>query len=143
MDNLTTLIKTEIKRQYKSVRQFSQSVDIPQSTIISALRKGIGGTAFDSVVKMCDILNIKLAVNSTVYLDQEKRELLEAFSELDEKGKHSVESICKVELLRCRNIPIESLLPDTHKTVMVNDEIYPTMTPDSAVALVRSIKEKI
>jgi len=122
MDNLTTLIKTEIKRQYKSVRQFSQSVDIPQSTIISALRKGIGGTAFDSVVKMCDILNIKLAVNSTVYLDQEKRELLEAFSELDEKGKHSVESICKVELLRCRNIPIESLLPDTHKTVMVNDE---------------------
>jgi len=27
--------------------------------------------------------------------------------------------------------------------VMVNDEIYPTMTPDSAVALVRSIKEKI
>ena len=26
--------------------------------------------------------------------------------------------------------------------VMVNDEIYPTMTPDSAVALVRELKEK-
>ncbi len=123
MDNLTTLIKTEIKRQYKSVRQFSQCVDIPQSTIISALRKGIGGTAFESVVKMCDILNIKLAVNSTVYLDKEKRELLETFSELDDKGKHAVETMCKVELLRCKNIPIEGLISsDARKTIMVNDE---------------------
>ena len=107
MDNLTALIKTEIKRQYKSVRQFSMCVDIPQSTIISALRKGIGGTAFESVVKMCDVLNIKLAVNSQVYLDREKREMLEAFSDLDEKGKHTVETVCQVELMRCKNQPIQ------------------------------------
>lgn len=103
MENLTLLLKQEIKRQYKSVRQFSQHVDIPQSTIISALRKGIGGTAFDSVVKMCDVLNIKLAVNAQVYLDKEKRQLLEDFSNLDEKGKHAVQTICKVELMRCNN----------------------------------------
>lgn len=121
MDNLTTLIKSEIKRQYKSVRQFSQCVDIPQSTIISALRKGIGGTAFDSVVKMCEVLGIKLAVNSSVYLDEEKRELLEAFSELDEKGRHTVRTMCKVELMRCRNIPIDVQTKDVHKTVMASD----------------------
>lgn len=121
MDNLTTLIKAEIKRQYKSVRQFSQCVDIPQSTIISALRKGIGGTAFDSVVKMCEVLGIKLAVNSSVYLDEEKRELLEAFSELDEKGRHTVRTMCKVELMRCRNIPIDVQAKDVHKTVMASD----------------------
>ena len=121
MDNLTTLIKAEIKLQYKSVRQFSQCVDIPQSTIISALRKGIGGTAFDSVVKMCEVLGIKLAVNSSVYLDEEKRELLEAFSELDEKGRHTVRTMCKVELMRCRNIPIDVQPRDVHKTVMASD----------------------
>ena len=122
MDNLTMLIKAEIKRQYKSVRQFSQCVDIPQSTIISALRKGIGGTAFDSVVKMCEVLGIKLAVNSTVYLDEEKRELLEAFSELDEKGRHSVGTMCKIELMRCRNIPIDVTAKDVHRTVMASED---------------------
>ena len=106
MDNLTLLIKTEIKKQYKSVSQFSQCVDIPQSTIISALRKGIGGTAFDSVVKMCDVLNIKLDVNSHVCIDREKRELLEEFSQLDENGRHAVKALCRVELLRNKNIPI-------------------------------------
>ena len=60
MDELTMTIKNEIKRQYKSVRQFSAAIGIPQSTIISALRKGMGGTAFDTVVKMCSALGIKL-----------------------------------------------------------------------------------
>ena len=123
MDDLTTLIKMEIKRQYKSVRHFSQCVDIPQSTIISALRKGIGGTAFDSVVKMCEVLNIKLSLNSSVYMDKEKRELLENFSQLDEKGKHAVGTMCKVELMRCKDIPIDSILPsESRKTVMLNEE---------------------
>lgn len=106
MENLTALIKTEIKKQYKSVRQFSKSVGIPQSTIISALRKGIGGTAFDSVLKICDVLNIKLSVNSDIFIDRQNRELIEAFSKLDSKGKHTVETVCQVELLRCLNKPI-------------------------------------
>lgn len=106
MENLTSLIKTEIKKQYKSVRQFSKSVGIPQSTIISALRKGIGGTAFDSVLKICDVLNIKLSVNSEIFIDKQNRELIEAFSKLDSNGKHTVETVCQVELLRCLNKPI-------------------------------------
>ena len=44
MDNLTKIVRTEISRQYKSVRQFSFAVDIPLSTINSALHNGIGGT---------------------------------------------------------------------------------------------------
>ena len=42
MDELTTLIKNEIKRQYRSVRQFSMAIGVPQSTIVTALQKGIG-----------------------------------------------------------------------------------------------------
>ncbi len=110
MDNLTLLIKTEIKKQYKSVRQFSQAVDIPQSTIISALRKGIGGTAFESVLKMCDVLNIKLDVNSNVCIDREKRQLLEQFTQLDEAGKNAVKAVSAVELCRVKNIAIPGLV---------------------------------
>ncbi len=140
MDNLTSLIKTEIKKQYKSVRQFSKSVGIPQSTIISALRKGIGGTAFDSVLKICDVLNIKLSVNSQIYIDQQNRELIEAFSKLDAKGKHAVETVCQVELLRCLDRPIVVGLAAAysgleHQTLVDSD------SQKDAVDALRAIKE--
>ena len=52
MDSITNLIKSEIKRQYKSLRQFSEQSGIPYSTLSNALTKGIGGTSYDTVVKM-------------------------------------------------------------------------------------------
>ncbi len=110
MDDLTALIKSEIKRQHKSVRQFASKIDIPQSTIICALRKGVSGTAFDTVIKICSALNIRLSVNNGVFMDKEKSELLSAFSELDEIGKHTVKTVCNVETLRCRNIPLMTIV---------------------------------
>ena len=110
MDEFTMLIKSEIKRQYKSVRQFAAAIDVPQSTIISAIRKGTGGTAFDTVIKMCNALGIKLSVNSGVFMDKEKTELLEYFGELDDRGKYTVRAVCNVELLRCRNVPVTSVV---------------------------------
>ena len=40
MDKLTNIVRDEISRQYKSVRQFAFAVGIPLSTINSALRGG-------------------------------------------------------------------------------------------------------
>ena len=45
MDSITELIKTEVKKQYKSVRQFSEKSGIPYSTLSNAFSKGIGGTS--------------------------------------------------------------------------------------------------
>ena len=110
MNELTMTIKNEIKRKYKSVRQFAAAIDVPQSTIISGLRKGIGGMAFDTVVKMCSALGIKLSMNSGVFMDKEKSELLEYFGELDDRGRYTVRAVCNVELLRCRNVPVTSVV---------------------------------
>lgn len=110
MDELTMTVKSEIKRKYKSVRQFAAAIDVPQSTIISGLRKGIGGMAFDTVVKMCTALGIKLSMNSGVFMDKEKTELLEYFGELDDRGRYTVRAVCNVELLRCRNVPVTSVV---------------------------------
>ncbi|MBE6681053.1 MAG: helix-turn-helix transcriptional regulator [Ruminococcaceae bacterium] len=110
MDELTMTVKSEIKRKYKSVRQFAAAIDIPQSTIISGLRKGVGGMAFDTVVKMCTALGIKLSMNSGVFMDKEKSELLEYFGELDDRGRYTVRAVCNVELLRCRNVPVTSVV---------------------------------
>ena len=52
MDNLTKLVRDEITRQYRSVRQFAFAVDIPLSTINSALHNGVGGSSFDTVMRI-------------------------------------------------------------------------------------------
>ena len=58
MDNLTKIIREEIGKQYKSVRQFALEMQIPYSTLVTALDRGIEGMAYGTVIKMCDKLNL-------------------------------------------------------------------------------------
>ncbi|MBQ1820052.1 MAG: hypothetical protein II117_00480 [Clostridia bacterium] len=101
MDELTKLIKTEIKKQFRSVRQFSMYIGVPQSTIVTALQKGIGGTSFETIMHICDVLDIKpVAGENPVFLDGEKRELLDRYARLDAEGKQAVRALAAIELLR-------------------------------------------
>ncbi len=52
------ILKQEILRQYRSVRQFAMEMDIPYSTLVTALERGIEGMAYGTVIKMCDKLNL-------------------------------------------------------------------------------------
>ena len=58
MDTKTEIIKREIEIQFGSINKFSEHSGIPKTTIASALRKGIGGTAIDTVFKICELLAI-------------------------------------------------------------------------------------
>ena len=82
MDNLTKLVRDEITRQYRSVRQFAFAVDIPLSTINSALHNGVGGSSFDTD-------------------DTEK--LLTQYAKLDDYGRHTISSVMQVEYDRCKD----------------------------------------
>lgn len=62
MEDLTALVKEKIKQKYKSTRNFSMIADIPYTTVLSALEKGIGGTAVETVIKMCDLLEIDISL---------------------------------------------------------------------------------
>ena len=104
MDELTKLIKTEIKKQFRSVRQFSMYIGVPQSTIVTALQKGIGGTSFETIMHICDVLDIKpVAGENPVFLDGEKREILDRYARLDAEGKKAVRALTAVEFLRVTN----------------------------------------
>ena len=52
------ILKKEILRQYRSVRQFSMEMEIPYSTLVTALERGIEGMAYGTVIKMCDKLTL-------------------------------------------------------------------------------------
>ena len=52
------ILKRENLSQYKSVRQFAIEMQIPYSTLVTALDRGIEGMAYGTVIKMCDKLNL-------------------------------------------------------------------------------------
>ena len=97
MDNLTTIVRDEISRQYRSVRQFAFAVGVPLSTINSALHNGVGGSSFDTVMQICKTLGIKaMADDAAFYLTQ--------YAKLDDYGRHTVASVMQVEYERCSKL---------------------------------------
>ena len=103
MDELTQLIKKNIKIKYSSTRRFSEALGIPQTTIVSAIKNGISGTAFSTVCKMCNALDIKLmnGIYPVVVSDSTKM-LIEKLSKLDDKGIHTVATVLEMEHMRCQ-----------------------------------------
>lgn len=52
------ILKKEILKQYRSVRQFALEMNIPYSTLVTALERGIEGMAYGTVIRMCDKLSL-------------------------------------------------------------------------------------
>lgn len=103
MDELTQLIKKNIKLRYSSTRRFSEELGIPQTTIVSAIKNGVSGTAFTTVCKMCKALDIKF-INGVypVVVSDNTKNLIEKISKLDEKGLHTVTTVLEMETIRCQ-----------------------------------------
>ena len=102
MDSITLLIRDEIKRQYKSVKKFSDSSGIPYSTLSNALTKGIGGTSYDTVLKICKLLNLKQVYDADLTIFNDRfYEICSMLSELDEQGVHTVKTVLTIEHNRC------------------------------------------
>ena len=119
MDNLTKIVRTEIARQYKSVRQFAFAVNIPLSTINSALHNGIGGSSFDTVVQICRALGIKaLSDDASFYLTEDTQRLFKQYSQLDDYGRHTIDAVMQVEYNRCTELSAPQ--NDTYAVPSVN-----------------------
>lgn len=102
MDSVTSLIKREIKRQFGSQKGFCDASGIPYSTVSNALTKGVGGTSYDTVVRMCKLLNIKQSDDSDLILfNEEFYDLYRKLSSLDEQGFHTVMTVLNMEYNRC------------------------------------------
>lgn len=51
-------LRNIILDRYESLRQFSLIADIPYSTLMTLLSRGIGGASFDTVILICQNLGI-------------------------------------------------------------------------------------
>ena len=53
-------LKDLILKRYNSLREFSISIDVPNSTLDSIFRRGINNSSVANVIKICKALNISV-----------------------------------------------------------------------------------
>lgn len=53
-------LKEEIKKKYKSVRNFSEVYNIPYSTVNNIFQRSLGGASLETVRKICNALAIDI-----------------------------------------------------------------------------------
>lgn len=49
-------LRNAILDQYTSLREFAKAADIPYSTLMTLLSRGVGGASFDTVLQICRTL---------------------------------------------------------------------------------------
>ena len=102
MDNLTELIKLEIRKQYGSVKEFSAKTGIPLPTLNTAFYRGIEGSSYELVRRICSILHIRHICDEKItYVNGEFYDLVRSVESLDEQGLATFKALLRYEKERC------------------------------------------
>ena len=131
LDEMTHLIKSEIKRQYKSVRRFSEQSGIPYSTLSNALAKGVGGTSYDTVMKICRMLHLRQipkvdTETDSLGLQARFSHVFAMLSVLDTQGLHTVAAVLAVEYERCTHASVSDQTAYVRAFDGLTDIVIPT-----------------
>ena len=90
------ILKGVILSRYKSIRQFAVAMDIPYSTLITALERGVDGMAYNTVIRICDALSLNpldfspLEEGNSVSSQITTRKVMERFLKLNKAGRKRV-----------------------------------------------------
>ena len=90
------ILKKEILRQYRSVRQFALEMGIPYSTLVTALERGIDGMAYGTVIRMCDKLSLNPVDFSSLERDTSlgaqllENRVMQYYIRLNKKGRKKI-----------------------------------------------------
>lgn len=89
-----------IKMKYKSLRNFSIESGIPNSTLNSMFKKGLGGSSVDTVMQVCSLLGCDLysLSNSNVTTKPEDRAFFSDYLKLSHSSKELVRMVASHQL---------------------------------------------
>ena len=90
------ILKKEILTQYRSLRQFAIEMEIPYSTLVTALERGIEGMAYGTVIRMCGKLNLNpvdftsLERDTTISEQLLENRVMQYYVRLNQEGRDKV-----------------------------------------------------
>lgn len=89
----TQLLKEAILSQYRSVRRFATEMNIPYSTLVTALDRGIDGMAYSTVIAICTKLSLN-PVNFRPMQEEDRlseqittRQVMSSYHRLNAEGR--------------------------------------------------------
>lgn len=98
-------LKNLIVERYGTVKAFSQSVGLPNSTLDSIFRRGVLNASVTNIIKICDKLGISAdglgegkivarsgSLNRELVLAPGEADAIKKYRALDERGKMAVDS---------------------------------------------------
>ena len=91
--NREEFLRTIIKDRYGSLRAFAKNIDMPYTTLVSMLKRGISNAGIDNFLKICKYLNIppeSLYGNDATFLDKSNITLIRNINLLSAENKKLV-----------------------------------------------------
>lgn len=143
-------LKELILSRYKSIRAFTQSINIPYTTIDTMFKRGIGGTSVTTIIKICYALDIDidaLSYNEIIEkskplntkISYQEQNILNKYQILDEKGQHTVNTVLNIEYDRCKQ---ENIISEQIKGEIDRNHIDITCLPQNIQdEIVKACKE--
>ena len=118
MNEIEKQLKSLILSKYKSIREFSNEISMPYSTLDSIFKRGVSNASITNIIKICRKLDIsadKLGVGelqhcvsqsgSDLTLIEQKH--IEKYRSLNESGKSKVDDYLRLVLSDAENIKFE------------------------------------
>lgn len=108
-------LKAYILQNYRTIREFVATLDMPYTTVDTILKRGIEKASVSNLSRICDALNIdinklvsdgiitpktKIGIDS---LTGEESKIIENYRQLDEHGKEMIEMMLVIELRRTKD----------------------------------------
>ena len=102
-----------IKLKYRSLHNFSLQSNIPNSTLNSMFKKGLGGTSFDTVLKVCSLLDCDIysLIGESKSISAEDRDFFSKYLSLDKSSKELVKMVTSHQLAAVKSAENEADKP--------------------------------
>lgn len=93
------ILRRVILSRYKSVRRFAVEMNIPYSTLVTALERGIDGMAYSTVIRICEALMLNpvdfssLEEGDGLSMQITTKRVMEKYNRLNKAGRRRMMDI--------------------------------------------------
>lgn len=125
--NIEDELKELINSRYKSVRQFAIEIDLPYTTVVGMLERGIGNAGIQKVIKMCQALGIDTDALAEGRIEERKvndeavtfreKDLLKKYRSIDISGKSTIDNVINDLYSRC-TVDLKEPYPTGYKDII-------------------------
>lgn len=114
MTNIENILKALIVDKFKNLRQFSIEADLPYTTLIGILERGINKASIQNIIKICKALNIDTDALANGEIKERNVEaqkltfsessIIKKYRSLDGYGRKAINNVLDVEYERCNTV---------------------------------------